>query len=180
MAGHRRDLSAARPGLPLEGELLRNPALANTYQHLADAERKAGDRKAGLKGAFDEFYKGAIASEIVAFAKSRGGLLEKSDFEAFEIPVESSVSIAYGGCEIHKCGFWNQGPALLQSLSILKNFDLRALGHNSADYIHVVLEAIKLAFADREQFYGDPRQVRGAGGRAALRCIWKIACGPCR
>ena len=145
---------------PTEGEVLRNPALADTYLHLVAAERKGGgDRKAGLKAAFDEFYRGDVASEIVAFAKSRGGLLEKSDFEVFEIPIESSVSISYGGCEVHKCGFWNQGPALLQTLSILKNFDLRALSHNSADYVHVVLEAIKLAFADREQFYGDPRQI---------------------
>lgn len=82
------------------------------------------------------------------------------DFDSFEIPVESSVHVRFAGAEIHKCGPWNQGPALLQSLTVLKNFDLRSLGHNSAGYIHLVLEAMKLAFADREQFYGDPALVR--------------------
>lgn len=146
--------------IPEEGRLLRNPALADTYLHLAAAERKVGgDRKAGLRAVFNEFYRGDIAAEIVSFVKARGGLLERSDFDRFEIPVESSVHVRYGGVEVHKCGPWNQGPALLQSLTILKNFDLAALGHNSADYIHVVVEAMKLAFADREQFYGDPLQV---------------------
>jgi gamma-glutamyltranspeptidase/glutathione hydrolase len=146
--------------IPEEGQLLRNPALAEMYSHLGRAERAAGgDRSAGLRAIFQEFYRGDIAAEIVSFVKARGGLLERSDFDRFEIPVESSVHIRYAGAEIHKCGPWNQGPALLQSLAILKNFDLPALGHNSADYIHVVVEAMKLAFADREQFYGDPLQV---------------------
>ena len=146
--------------IPREGDLIRNPALADMYAHLGFAENAcSGDRKAGLRAVFDAFYRGDIAAEIVRFVKDHGGLLERSDFDTFEIPVESSASIHYEGVEIHKCGPWNQGPALLQSLTILKNFDLRALGHNSADYIHVVVEAMKLAFADREQFYGDPLQV---------------------
>jgi gamma-glutamyltranspeptidase / glutathione hydrolase len=147
--------------IPNEGELLFNPALANTYLHLVRAEKRCrGDRRAGLRATFNEFYRGDIASEIVRFSKARGGLLEQSDFDEFEIPIETSVSVSYNGVEVHKCGPWNQGPALLQSLAILKNFDLRELGHNSAPYIHVVIEAIKLAFADREQFYGDPRQIQ--------------------
>ncbi|HET7085836.1 MAG TPA: gamma-glutamyltransferase family protein [Rhizomicrobium sp.] len=146
--------------IPLEGELIRNPALAEMYLHLVKAERAAGnDRQAGLRAVFDAFYKGDIAAEIVRFVRERGGLLEASDFCRFRIPVEPSAHVEYAGAEIHKCGPWNQGPALLQSLTILKNFDLRAMGHNSADYIHTVLEAIKLAFADREQYYGDPDQV---------------------
>ena len=146
--------------IPKEGELLFNPALADMYLHLVQAEKKCGgDRQAGLRAAFNAFYRGDVASEIVRFSKDRGGLLERSDFDAFEIPIEASVSLSYGGVQVHKCGPWNQGPALLQSLAILKNFDLGGLGHNSAAYIHVVLEAMKLAFADREQFYGDPRQV---------------------
>jgi len=146
--------------VPREGELLRNPALANMYAHLSKAEKTcAGDRKAGLRAVFDAFYRGDVAKEIVSFVKDKGGLLEESDFARFEIPVERSVRIAYAGAEIHKCGPWNQGPVLLQSLAILKNFDLRGLGHNSADYIHLLLEAMKLAFADREQFYGDPLQI---------------------
>ena len=144
--------------IPEEGQLLFNPALANMYEHLAAEEKKGHDRKAGLRAVFDGFYRGDVAAEIVRFSKDRGGLLERSDFDAFTIPVESSVSIAYAGMEIHKTGPWTQGPALLQSLSILKNFDLKSLGHNTVDYIHTVLEAIKLAFADREQFYADPDQ----------------------
>jgi gamma-glutamyltranspeptidase/glutathione hydrolase len=112
-----------------------------------------------LRAVFNAFYRGDIAAEIVRFVQDKGGLLERTDFDRFQIPVEQSARIDYAGAEIHKCGPWNQGPALLQSLSILKNFDLRALGHNSADYLHTTLEAIKLAFADREQYYGDPEQV---------------------
>jgi len=146
--------------IPQEGQLLRNPALANMYAHLSKAEKEsAGDRKGALRAVFDAFYHGEIAAEIVRFVKDKGGLLEESDFSRFEIPVESSVHVSYAGAEIHKCGPWNQGPVLLQSLAILKNFDLRGLGQNSAEYIHLLLEAMKLAFADREQFYGDPLQV---------------------
>jgi gamma-glutamyltranspeptidase/glutathione hydrolase len=147
--------------IPAEGSLIRNAPLAAMFGRLAGKERTcAGDRRAGLRAVHDEFYRGDIAAEIVRFGKDRGGLLEKSDFDRFEIPVENSVHVAFAGAEIHKCGPWNQGPALLQSLTILKNFDLRKLGHNSADYVHLVVEAMKLAFADREQFYGDPAQVR--------------------
>ncbi len=146
--------------IPQEGELVHNPALADMFVHLVKAEKaSAGNRAAGLRAVFEEFYRGDIAAEIVRFVKERGGLLERSDFDAFEIPIEKSACVQFAGAEIHKCGPWNQGPALLQSLTILKNFDLRALGHNSAGYIHAVLEAIKLAFADREQYYGDPDQV---------------------
>jgi gamma-glutamyltranspeptidase/glutathione hydrolase len=146
--------------VPKEGQALRNEPLAKMYKHLVAAENTCkGDRQAGLRAAFTEFYRGDIAAEIVRFVQERGGLLERSDFDRFEIPIEKSVSLHYGGAEIHKCGPWNQGPAMLQSLAILKNFDLRALRHNSAAYIHIVLEAIKLAFADREQFYGDPDHV---------------------
>jgi gamma-glutamyltranspeptidase/glutathione hydrolase len=147
--------------IPAEGSLIRNPPLAAMFARLASKERAcAGDRRIGLRAVYDEFYRGEIAAEIARFVKDHGGLLEKSDFDRFEIPVENSVHVAFAEAEIHKCGPWNQGPALLQSLTILKNFDLRKLGHNSADYVHLVVEAMKLAFADREQFYGDPAQVR--------------------
>jgi gamma-glutamyltranspeptidase/glutathione hydrolase len=147
--------------IPVEGQLIRNPALAGMYSSLVEAERRhKADRAAGLRAVFNEFYRGEIASEIVKFAKERGGLLEKADFDKFSIPIEKSVSTHFYGFEIHKCGPWNQGPAMLQSLTILKNYDLRKLGHNSAEYLHLIIEAVKLAFADREQFYGDPSQIR--------------------
>ena len=78
------------------------------------------------------------------------------DLARFTVPVEATVSLEFGGATLHKCGPWNQGPALLQALSILKGFDLHGMGHNSAAYLHHVIEAVKLAWADREQFYADP------------------------
>jgi gamma-glutamyltranspeptidase/glutathione hydrolase len=146
--------------IPKEGELIRNPALAEMFEQLVRAETSgAGDREAGLRAVFDAFYKGDIAAEIVRFVQERGGLLERSDFDRFRIPIENSVQVRFDDADIHKCGPWNQGPAMLQSLTILKHFNLRGFGHNTAEYIHTVLEAVKLAFADREQYYGDPEQV---------------------
>ncbi len=147
--------------IPQEGHIIRNPALAEMYSSLVKAEKKHGtDRDAGLRAVFAAFYHGEIAAEIVKFVQERGGLLSKSDFDNFSIPIEKSVSVNFNGIDIHKCGPWNQGPAMLQSLTILKNYDLLALGHNSTAYLHLVIEAVKLAFADREQFYGDPTQIR--------------------
>jgi gamma-glutamyltranspeptidase/glutathione hydrolase len=165
--------------VPHEGAPLQNPALASTFQYLANAERHAGGaREDGLRAAFDAFYKGAVAAEIAAYSAAHDGLLDAADLARFSVPVESTVSLSFGGAVIHKCGPWNQGTAFLQALSILKRFDLAAMGHNSAEYLHTVIEAIKLAWADREQFYGDPDFVRipldallsdGYGaGRAAL------------
>jgi len=143
--------------MPFEGELLRNPALAGMYDYLAGAETSAGGtRERGLRAAADAFYKGEVAGEIVKFVAAHDGLLELTDLEGFKARVEPAVRLDFSGVELYKCGPWTQGPALLQTLSILKNRDLRALGHNSQEYIHVVAEALKLAFADRDQFYGDP------------------------
>jgi gamma-glutamyltranspeptidase / glutathione hydrolase len=146
--------------LPREGDLFRNPALAAMFDHLATLERKAGGgRTEGLQAVLDGFYRGDVAAEIAAFAEARDGLLARSDLARFETHIEEPVSLDFGDVTLFKCGFWNQGPALLQTLAILENHDLAALGHNSADYLHVLIEALKLAFADREQFYGDPRHV---------------------
>lgn len=143
--------------LPDEGSTIRNPALADMFEHLSRAERaRGGSRAEGIEAAFDAFYKGDVAREIAAYVADHGGLLTREDLDRFQVRIEKPVSINFGGVDIHKCGPWNQGPALLQTLSILKNFDLAAMGHNSADYVHTVVEAIKLAFADREQYYGDP------------------------
>ncbi len=143
--------------VPQEGAPLRNPALARTLQHLADAERRApGSRQDGLHAAFRAFYQGDIAHEIALYAAAHDGLLAAADLAAFHVPVEPTASLGFAGAVLHKCGPWNQGPALLQALSILKRFDLRAMGHNTAPYLHTVIEAVKLAWADREQFYGDP------------------------
>jgi len=146
--------------VPEPGSLMKNAALARMYDHLANAERSAGgDRAAKLQAAHDAFYLGEVAAEIVKYSKEHDGLLERSDFERFRTLVEPPARLDFGNATIYKCGFWTQGPAMLQSLSILANFDLKAMGHNSADYLHVLIETIKLAFADREQYYGDPAQV---------------------
>ncbi len=143
--------------LPAEGSTIRNPAIADMFSYLAREEAKAGGtRENGIQGAFNAFYKGDVAREMVSFVTDRGGLLQRSDFDKFEVRIERPVSINFQGIDIYKCGPWNQGPAMLQALSILKNIPLKTLRHNSAEYVHVVVEAIKLAFADREQYYGDP------------------------
>lgn len=147
--------------VPEEGAPLVNAALARTFQHLVDAERKAsGSREDGLRATFRAFYQGEIAREIAAYSALHEGLLDAGDLAGFAVPVEDSVRLEFGGAVLHKCGPWNQGTALLQTLSILKRFDLAGMGHNSAEYLHTVIEAIKLAWADREQFYGDPAHVR--------------------
>lgn len=146
--------------LPIEGQLIRNPALADLLEHLVAEERRSiSDREGGLKRVIDAFYRGEVARAIVSFCSERDGLLEMLDFEAFETKLERPVSLTYGNATIYKCGPWTQGPALLQTLSILENFDLKRMGHNSSEYLHCLIEGIKLAFADREQFYGDPDQV---------------------
>jgi len=146
--------------LPCEGSAMTNPAFANMLDYLAAVERAAGGtREHGLQAVFDAFYKGDVAAKMVAFSDAHDGLLTREDFDAFEIPVEMPVAIDFAGARIYKTDAWTQGPALLQTLSILKAFDLPGLGHNSTAYIHLVTEAMKLAFADREQYYADTRQV---------------------
>ena len=146
--------------VPKAGQLLKNAALADTLQQLISAEKSAsGNRSARISAVRKEFYRGDIANEIARHSAQNNGFLERSDLEAFATKIEEPVAVDYGNVRVFKCGPWNQGPALLQTLSILKNFELEILQHNSADYLHVVIEAVKLAFADREQWYGDPDQV---------------------
>ena len=144
--------------VPAIGEIWRNPDLARTFTLLLEAERTAmaQGRSAGLQAAREVFYRGAIAQHIVAFAQRHGGLLELDDLATFTTRIETPVSVLYRGYEVYKCGPWSQGPVFLQQLRLLEGYDLRALGHNSAAYMHLVTEASKLAFADREAYYGDP------------------------
>jgi gamma-glutamyltranspeptidase/glutathione hydrolase len=127
------------------GALLRNEPLARTYDYLAAA-----------KDPLDAFYRGEVAAEIERFVRERDGLLAREDLARFETRLEEPVRGEFGGATLYKCGFWSQGPAMLQALAILKNYDLAAMGPASADYAHLLIETIKLAFADREQYYGDP------------------------
>src|SRR5262245_39879686 len=144
--------------LPEVGEVWRNPDLARTFALLLEAERAAASqgRTAGFQAAREVFYHGEIAQHIVAFAQRHGGLLELDDLATFSTKIETPASVLYRGYEVYKCGPWSQGPVFLQQLRLLEGYDLRTLGHNSATYIHTVTEASKLAFADREAYYGDP------------------------
>jgi gamma-glutamyltranspeptidase/glutathione hydrolase len=147
--------------VPLPGSVLKNPALANFFRRVLDAESAAKNRgrEAGLDAARERFYCGDIARDIVAWSDANGGLLAASDLERFTTRTESPVSADYRGVTVFKCGPWSQGPVFLQQLKLLEGFDLAAMGHNSADYIHAVIESAKLSFADREAYYGDPEFV---------------------
>jgi len=105
----------------------------------------------------DEFYKGAIAKKLAAFNEANGGLIRLSDLAAFHAQTDTANSTTYRGYQVVKPGFWTQGPVMLQALNILEGFDLRSMRHNSPEYVHTLIEAVKLAFADRDRYYGDPK-----------------------
>jgi gamma-glutamyltranspeptidase/glutathione hydrolase len=152
-------LPQGRP--PRVGERFVQTDLARTLQHMADEEAahaRAG-REAGLRAAHDAFYRGDIAQAIVRFHREHEGWLTERDLADYEVRLEPSVTTRFGDIELHACGPWCQGPVLVQALNLVAGFDLAALGHNSPAYIHVLTEALKLAYADRHAYYGDPRFV---------------------
>jgi len=154
--------------IPDVGETWRNPDLARTFEKLMEAERNArGEGRSGaLRAARDRFYRGDIAHDIIAFQRDTAvcdatgmessGLLTEEDFASFETRVERPVILNYRGYDVFKCGPWSQGPVFLQQLALLEGFDLASLGAGTVDHLHLVIEASKLAFADRERYYGDP------------------------
>lgn len=149
--------------VPQVGEVFVQAELGRTLQFLADEERKVArkkGRKAGLKAARDAFYKGDIAREVTKFIEKEGGLMRFEDFADFSVKLEPTVRTRFEGIDLHACGPWSQGPSLPMALNILKGYDLRGLGHNSADYIHVLTEALKLVFSDRHNHFGDPNFVK--------------------
>jgi gamma-glutamyltranspeptidase/glutathione hydrolase len=149
------------------GETIKLPSLARTLRRMVDAEKaaKSKGRSAGIIAARDRFYKGDIAAEMVAFLQKHGAPFDASDFGEYYARIEEPAKTTYRGYTVYKHGFGSQGPVLLQALNILENFDLRAMGYASADYLHTVTEALKLAYADRDSFYADPAfvQVPGEG-----------------
>ena len=148
---------------PEAGERFVQTDLGRTLQHLADEEKRVARRKgrrAGLKAARDAFYKGDIARAVAKFIEKEGGLMRYEDFAAFNVNFEPTVRARFEGIDVHACGPWSQGPVLPMALNMLKGYDLKAMGHNSADYIHVVTEAFKLAFSDRHHHFGDPKFVK--------------------
>jgi len=144
------------------GEMFSQPDLARTLRAIVRAEKAASSRgrHAALKAARDYFYKGPIAKRISDFCAANGGLLRAADFAAFHAKVEEPAHSSYRGYEVYKTGFFAQGPVMLEALNLLEGYDLRAMKHNSADYIHTLTEAMKLGFADRDRYYGDPDFVR--------------------
>ena len=141
------------------GETVKLPNLARTLRRMVEAERKAkkkGRRRAGIVAARDRFYKGDIAREMVKFLQKHEAPFEYKDFAEFFARVEAPAQTTYRGYTVYKHGFGSQGPMLLQTLNILETFDLRAMGYGSADYLHTVTEAMKLAYADRDTYYADP------------------------
>ncbi|MBC8030575.1 MAG: gamma-glutamyltransferase family protein [Pyrinomonadaceae bacterium] len=126
----------------------------------AGKQTSQNSRQAGLVAARDYFYRGPIGKRIGDYMQTHGGLLAAEDIARFHARVGTPVKADYRGYEIYKAGFWTQGPAMVQTLNLLDGYDLKAMGHNSADYIHTLTESIKLALADRDRYYGDPDFVK--------------------
>ena len=146
------------------GEIFRQPNLARTLRAIVAAEHAAfartHDRVGAIRAGRDAFYTGDIARRIAAADRTAGGVFTYEDLAGFHGQIEQLVSTSFHGYDVYKAGAWDQGPVLLQTLNILEAIDLQSMGANSADYIHTVHEAIKLAFADRDAFYGDPAFVK--------------------
>ena len=142
------------------GETFRQPNLATTLRALvkaeADAKGRGASRTQAIEAGRDAFYRGPIAQRIAAAVKAAGGVMSEEDLAAYRGRIEEPATVSYRGYQVHKAGFWNQGPALLQTLRILEGFDLAKMGHGSADATHTIVEAVKLAYADRDQYYADP------------------------
>src|SRR5215831_9527809 len=135
--------------------------LARTFRKLAESEKAAkGTRQQKLQAVSDRFYRGDIADALEAWYIEKGGFLRKADLAAHKTPVVDPLTTAYRGYTVYKAGPLTQGPYLLQTLRLLEGFDLKKMGFNSADYIHTVIEAEKLALADRDEYYGDPNFVK--------------------
>ena len=144
---------------PEAGEIFRQPELAATLRKLVEAEKAAlaagKSRKEAILAAQDRFYRGDIARALVASVRAQGGLFTEADLENWRVRLEEPVSTTFRGHEVFKLTAWTQGPVMLQALNILENFDLKAMGYNSARYIHTVYQAMNLAYADRDFYYGD-------------------------
>ncbi|HOW85379.1 MAG TPA: gamma-glutamyltransferase [Candidatus Aminicenantes bacterium] len=161
---YSRDVLLPHPGrereAPEAGEVFRQPDLADTLGKLVEAERLAlaagRSRKAAIYAAYDRFYKGDIARELVRGTREQGGLITLEDLAGWQVRLEEPVTTTYKGIEVFKLTSWVQGPVMLQALNMLETLDLKALGFNSAAYIHTLCQVMNLAFADRDFYYGDP------------------------
>jgi gamma-glutamyltranspeptidase/glutathione hydrolase len=161
-SGARVYLQGPGGSIPAVGSMFRQPDLARTLRALVEAEQQnaAQGRQAAIYAARDRFYRGDIGQRIARAVKEAGGIMTEADLAGYrgriEPPARGVFTTRHGTFEVLKTGFWGQGPVLLQTLGILQGFDLERMGHDSTEYIHTVTEAFKLAFADRDAFYGDP------------------------
>ncbi len=151
--------------IPKVGDIFVQADLARTLREIVRAERLASkgtrnNRHAGLIAARDYFYRGPIARRIGDYMQANGGLIAADDFARFAAKVGEPVETDYHGYQVYKAGFWTQGPAMVETLNMLEGFDLKKMGHNSPAYIHTLAEALKLALADRDRYYGDPNFVK--------------------
>jgi len=161
---HSREIMLTHPGerreAPEPGEIFRQKDLAATLRRLVEAEQQAlaagKNRKEAIYAAYDRFYRGDIASELTRGVQEEGGLITQQDLANWKIKIEEPVKTTYKGIDVYKLTQWTQGPAMLQTLNILENFDLRQMTYNSARYVHTIYQAMNLAFADRDFYYGDP------------------------
>lgn len=145
--------------VPKVGDIFVQKNLARTLRELVEVEKKNArrGRVAALEAVRDYFYRGPLAKRYCDAIEQAGGLLRVGDLAAFRADIDQPTKVSFHGYEVYKVGFWSQGPAMLQALNLLEPYDLKAMGHNSPDYVHTITESIKLAFADRDRYYADPR-----------------------
>lgn len=145
---------------PEAGEIFVQADLLNTLKKMVDAEqealKKGASRKVAIMAAYNRFYNGDIADEFVRGCQEQGGLITKQDLAQWKPIEEAPTHVNYKGIDVYKMQQWTQGPSMLQALNILENFDLKSMGYNSTQYIHTVYQAMSMAFADRDFYYGDP------------------------
>ncbi|MEO1202482.1 MAG: gamma-glutamyltransferase [Pseudomonadota bacterium] len=157
---HLEDDDSQERAAPYPGEVFRQPDLHATLTKLVETEREAlaagKSRKEAIYAAYDRFYRGDIAEEIVRSSAEYGGLITMQDLDNWQVYIEEPVSVNYKGIDVYKLTTWVQGPVMLQALNILEKIDLKSMGYNSARYIHALYQAMNLAFADRDFYYGDP------------------------
>ncbi|MCU1244708.1 MAG: gamma-glutamyltransferase family protein, partial [Acidobacteria bacterium] len=150
--------SSRREG-PEPGEIFRQPDLAATLRKLVETEQEAlkhgKNRREAIYAAYDRFYKGDIAKELVRGVQEQGGLFTTDDLARWQVKIEEPVTTSYRGIDVYKLDVWTQGPAMLQALNSLENFDVKSMGYDSSRYINTIYQAMSLAFADRDFYYGD-------------------------
>ena len=147
------------PG-PREGEIFRQPGLKRTLERLVAAEAAAlaagADRRGAIYAAYDAFYRGDIAADLVAGARAAGALITMEDMANWQVHLEEPVTTNYKGIDVYKLTTWVQGPVMLQALNMVEQLDVRGMGYNSANYLHALYQVMNLSFADRDFYYGDP------------------------